>query len=882
VKHFLQHRPTLGACTVAAVSLALILTFWLASSGTTTPFADAWSGQSARSVKRGVSNELSSSANEVDIEAQMQALGASWVYHWGPSPSAGYTSTEFTKIPMVRLEWRLPVSQTARQAITETQAYHCTDCTWLVFNEPNNYGQDGSYSLSPTDFANLFYTTTTNMIQTMNPWTGHVDEPRFIVGGLEMSDNFLAQDVINWLSEFQDRYVAQHGSLPTQTVGIHIHNYIVVDSQQHAAKWESELVKVKDWVLNHWMSDGHQQIWLTEFGVNSGSTNALELMDEVEWLDNQGWIQRYAWFSTYSGLWGGTSLTTSQTGNTLTSLGQTYSQASLSTATPTATATPTPTPNSDHDLLSTYQVSATVDDAWNSATANYTQTSYLVVGYQSAARVTGLRFLHVALYPQKEVFDARLLLFVSDTVGSDWHVNISVESNPNCRGFKPPNPWPGRRTPIAQNGSPVYIAWDIPAGSFGWKESPDISSLLTALAADAMMGGLSSVCVILTDNGESANNYQSAWAYDNGDQTKSPKLVIRNRIWLCDPYCGDPTPTPTQTPDPATHVNLSVTKLTDWDAWIPYPDPQNYRFDIQANGTPIDAVELIWSSAGGAQNLANLVVANSLGTPITSATAVVAQFDSVDTNTITDTDGEYSSHDSSGWQDGLVRLFKFYSAPKPTADHPYHVDLRGAELFPTLSGMDTSLFHIFYNGSEIVDRSVTALASNARMYYDVMINSGGISTTLNHNRWLADREFHSSNPEFGGYLSDQNLYSISVGPREIYNTSEDNLYVDAVATTSSRLYYKYWVDADVPVTVTVRFAELQKTAASQRVFSVNCNALTYVSNLDVYAASGGQNIAYDRTFNCTADSNGYVLIEFVQQTGDPFVSAIRVVDAAAH
>ena len=48
--------------------------------------------------------------------------------------------------------------------------------------------------------------------------------------------------------------------------------------------------------------------------------------------------------------------------------------------------------------------------------------------------------------------------------------------------------------------------------------------------------------------------------------------------------------------------------------------------------------------------------------------------------------------------------------------------------------------------------------------------------------------------------------------------------------------------------VDLSFAELQLKKAGARVFSVSLEGTAVISNLDVFAAAGGQRVAYDRSF----------------------------------
>lgn len=62
--------------------------------------------------------------------------------------------------------------------------------------------------------------------------------------------------------------------------------------------------------------------------------------------------------------------------------------------------------------------------------------------------------------------------------------------------------------------------------------------------------------------------------------------------------------------------------------------------------------------------------------------------------------------------------------------------------------------------------------------------------------------------------------------------------------------------------LTIKFAEIYFTAASQRVFSVTINGAQVLSNFDIFAAAGGQYKAIDKTF--TIPSTGTIIVSFVK------------------
>jgi Family of unknown function (DUF6519)/Malectin domain len=66
--------------------------------------------------------------------------------------------------------------------------------------------------------------------------------------------------------------------------------------------------------------------------------------------------------------------------------------------------------------------------------------------------------------------------------------------------------------------------------------------------------------------------------------------------------------------------------------------------------------------------------------------------------------------------------------------------------------------------------------------------------------------------------------------------------------------------------VTLKFAEIVWTAANVRVFDVAINGAQVLTNFDIFAASGGSDIAYDEVLADVAPSNGTITIQFTGTT----------------
>jgi glucosylceramidase len=77
-------------------------------------------------------------------------------------------------------------------------------------------------------------------------------------------------------------------------------------------------------------------------------------------------------------------------------------------------------------------------------------------------------------------------------------------------------------------------------------------------------------------------------------------------------------------------------------------------------------------------------------------------------------------------------------------------------------------------------------------------------------------------------------------------------------------------------TVRLHFAEIYWTSSSQRLFNVAINGSQVLTNFDIFAAAGGENIALVKSFTATADSNGTLTIQFTTVKDNAKVSGIEV------
>jgi hypothetical protein len=146
----------------------------------------------------------------------------------------------------------------------------------------------------------------------------------------------------------------------------------------------------------------------------------------------------------------------------------------------------------------------------------------------------------------------------------------------------------------------------------------------------------------------------------------------------------------------------------------------------------------------------------------------------------------------------------------------------------------------------------------------IRVNAGGpVYTDSLGQAWSADTGYQQG---FGNSTT-----------ASISGTSDPTLYQTEHYSTTGSLTYQFAVPND-SYTVRLKFAEIYYTSANQRVFNVAINGTTVQSNLDIFAAAGGANKAYDLSFPVTS-STGQVAITLTAVTGYPKINAIEIAPA---
>jgi hypothetical protein len=213
--------------------------------------------------KRGVSYNEASLAN-------LFSGNVSWAYNWGSSPDG--TLSMMTYIPLL---WNDQSSATATWTKNAMAAIDAGADTLLSFNEPDLSTQA---NMSPSRAATSFKTF-------MEPFalgSSETQDRKARLATPAVSNSANDGEGLSWLSSF----INACSSCSLDVVAIHWYNSA------------TSIDDFKNHVRAAYVVGGYRPIWITEFGVTSGSQHDINVFLEaaLPWLNEQVYIERYAYF----------------------------------------------------------------------------------------------------------------------------------------------------------------------------------------------------------------------------------------------------------------------------------------------------------------------------------------------------------------------------------------------------------------------------------------------------------------------------------------------------------------------------------------------------------------------------------------------------------
>ncbi|MGA8365933.1 MAG: malectin domain-containing carbohydrate-binding protein, partial [Candidatus Acidiferrales bacterium] len=131
--------------------------------------------------------------------------------------------------------------------------------------------------------------------------------------------------------------------------------------------------------------------------------------------------------------------------------------------------------------------------------------------------------------------------------------------------------------------------------------------------------------------------------------------------------------------------------------------------------------------------------------------------------------------------------------------------------------------------------------------------------------FVADEDFTG-----GGTIDHANTINTSnvtnPAPAAVYQTARTNNFAYTIGGfTASSMH-----------TVRLHFCETYFTTAGSRTFDVSINGTQVLTDFDIYATAGGQNIANIQQFTEAANSSGQYVIQFTSVVNNSLVSGIEI------
>jgi len=178
-------------------------------------------------------------------------------------------------------------------------------------------------------------------------------------------------------------------------------------------------------------------------------------------------------------------------------------------------------------------------------------------------------------------------------------------------------------------------------------------------------------------------------------------------------------------------------------------------------------------------------------------------------------------------------------------------------------------FEVWIGGKGLAASNFSVSASAATSCAGICIDSGSTAAV---NPFAADEDFVS-----GATIDHANTINTS----KVTNPAPAVVYQSARVTTApgAGTTFSYTIPgftAGSMHTVRLHFCETYWTAAGKRQFNVSINGTHVLTNFDIFATAGGENIANIQEFTEAADSSGSYVLTFTSDVDKAMISGIEI------
>jgi hypothetical protein len=144
----------------------------------------------------------------------------------------------------------------------------------------------------------------------------------------------------------------------------------------------------------------------------------------------------------------------------------------------------------------------------------------------------------------------------------------------------------------------------------------------------------------------------------------------------------------------------------------------------------------------------------------------------------------------------------------------------------------------------------------------LQISAGGSA----NGSWSADENFSGGNPDTHS-IAINTLFDSRPAPQSVYQSERRGVMT----------YTMPGLTANAPYTVDLHFAESSFNSVGAREFNVLINGTQVLTNFDIFAATGGENMAILKSFPATANGSGEIVIQFAAGSADePKIDGIEI------